>query len=85
MFHKGYKSRHAGRMTLKKWEQIRTASFPNLNNILYKYHRPRAEGKWNRWHFPNNHLAKYHFKKGAKSPTANKFKNQLLKMEKLLY
>lgn len=84
MFHKDYKSPNTGRMTFKKWEQIRTASFPNLNNILYKYHRPRAEGKWNRWHFPSNHLAKYQFKKGAKSPTANKFKKSTVKNGKII-
>ena len=83
MFHKGYKSRHAGRMTLKKWEQIRTASFSNLNNTHINTTGLEQKASGIDGIFPAI-IGKYHFKKGAKSPTANKFKKSTVKNGKII-
>lgn len=62
MFHKTYRCDN-GPLTLERWSQIREASFPNIANVLYKKHLPRAEGKWNRFSYPRS-LSHIGFKKG---------------------
>lgn len=84
MFHKDYKTMNARKLTFQKWELIRSASFPNIHNILYKHRKPRAKGKLTRWHYPSSHLSPYCYKKGHLSFTANKFKKIIVKSGKLL-
>ena len=68
MFHKGYKSADNLKLRLKEWEQIRSASFPNQNNVLYKLEVERAEGKTNRFNTTDyDHIKSIGFKKGKEN------------------
>ena len=68
MFHKGYKSKTNIRLGLKEWEQIRAASFPNPNDVLYKLEVPRDPDKNNRFNRTDyEHLSKIGFKKGKEN------------------
>lgn len=65
MFHKNYKNANNLRIGLKEWEQIRSASFPNENNFLYKLEIERAEGKTNRFNKTDyDQIKSIGFKKG---------------------
>jgi len=65
MFHKKYKNANNLKIGLKEWEQIRSASFPNENNVLYKLEVERAEGKTNRFNKTDlDHIKSIGFKKG---------------------
>jgi hypothetical protein len=65
MFHKNYKNANNLKMGLKEWEQIRSASFPNENNVLYKLEIERAKGKTNRFNKTDyDHIKSIGFKKG---------------------
>ncbi len=65
MFHKDY-THEGSNLSLEQWCQIREAAFPNIANVLYKKHLPRAEGKWNRFSYPRN-LSHIGFKKGKEN------------------
>ena len=68
MFHKAYKGLDKLRIGQKEWEQIRNASFPNVNNLIYKHNTPRDPEKSNRFNTTNiKHLKKIGFKKGHKN------------------
>jgi|TARA_B110001454_G_C12721818_1_gene435027 hypothetical protein len=50
MFHKDYTTgSQRKKLGVKEWEQIRRASFPNENNVLFKLETPRKEGYTNRF------------------------------------
>ena len=52
-------------LKLKQWEQIKKASFPNQNNVLYKKHILRPEGYSNRFNKTNyEQLKTIGFQKG---------------------
>lgn len=68
MFHKGYKSADNLKLRLKEWEQIRSASFPNQNNVLYKLQIERGEGKTNRFNKTDyDQIKSIGFKKGKEN------------------
>jgi transcriptional regulator with GAF, ATPase, and Fis domain len=68
MFHKNYKNANNLKIGLKEWEQIRSASFPNENNVLYKLEIERAEGKTNRFNKTDfEHIKTIGFKKGEEN------------------
>jgi len=57
MFHGNYKYHENKKLELKQWDQIKKASFPNENNILFKIEIPRPEGYSNRFNKTNfDHL-----------------------------
>lgn len=65
MFHKDYKNANNLKIRVKEWEQIRAASFPNQNNVLYKLEIERAAGKTNRFNQTDyDHIKSIGFKKG---------------------
>ena len=65
MFHKNYKNANNVKLRIKEWEQIRAASFPNENNILYKLEIPRDPDKTNRFNKTDyKHIKSIGFKKG---------------------
>jgi len=65
MFHGNYKLHMNRRLTFENWDQIKKASFPNYNNVLFKKEMPRDEGKSNRFNYTNYELlSTIGFKKG---------------------
>ena len=65
MFHSGYKNASNVKLGIKEWEQIRSASFPNANNLLYKLEVPRDPKKTNRFNTTDyDHMKTIGFKKG---------------------
>jgi len=82
MFHKGYHSNSNGRLGIKEWEQIRSSSFPNENNVLFKIEIPRAEGKTNRFNRTDLTLLKsIGFKKGESNWATRNRKGKTLPIE----
>jgi hypothetical protein len=68
MFHKNYKNTFNIKLRTKEWEQIRSASFPNENDVLYKHEVPRAPGKSNRFNKTDmKHIRAIGFKGGKKN------------------
>jgi hypothetical protein len=68
MFHSNYKSSSNIKLRTKEWEEIRSASFPNVNNCLYKYEVERGEGKSNRFNKTDyDHVRSIGFKSGKKN------------------
>lgn len=83
MFHKNYKNAHNVKLRLKEWDQIRTASFPNENNVLYKMEIPRPEGYTNRFNKTDyEQLKKIGFKKGKENWSHLNRKGKILPLEK---
>ena len=65
MFHKKYKNANNVRLRVKEWEQIRAASFPNENDVLYKLKVERSPNKTNRFNKTDyEHMKTIGFKKG---------------------
>lgn len=65
MFHGNYKIHNNRRLTFENWEQIKKASFPNYNNILFKKEITRKEGYTNRFNRTDiTHILSIGFKKG---------------------
>jgi hypothetical protein len=69
MFHKDYAMDERGKgIGVRGWEQIRTASFPNENNVLFKLKVPRKKGYTNRFNKSGSdnldHIKSIGFKKG---------------------
>lgn len=65
IFHKNYKNAYNVKLGVAEWEQIRSASFPNANNILYKLEIPRDPKKTNRFNSTDlEHIKKIGFKSG---------------------
>ena len=68
MFHSGYKNANNIKLRTKEWEEIRTASFPNVNNCLYKHEVERGGGKSNRFNKTDyGHLTSIGFKSGKEN------------------
>mgnify|MGYP003641671171 CR=1 FL=1 len=68
MLHKDFKSSIKGVMGIKQWGQVRSASFPNIHNVLFKHEVPRPEGYTNRFNKTDEeHVKKIGFKKGEKN------------------
>tara|TARA_B100001093_G_scaffold519468_1_gene608626 strand:- start:3064 stop:4167 length:1104 start_codon:yes stop_codon:yes gene_type:complete len=82
MFHKNYKGKNNVRLGIKQWEQIRNASFPNANNLLYKLEIPRSPEKSNRFNATDHHhLSKIGFKKGKENWSTKHRKGIILPLE----
>ena len=65
MFHAKYKNAYNIKLGVEEWRQIRAASFPNPNNVLYKLEIPRDPHKTNRFNTTDfEHLKKIGFKSG---------------------
>lgn len=66
MMHKDFKPTSKGRkLGIKEWDQIRSASFPNVHNVIFKHEIPRPEGYSNRFNKTNHeHVKTIGFKKG---------------------
>ena len=69
MFHKDYTTGpQRKRIGIKEWGQIRSASFPNENNVLFKLEVPRKDGYTNRFNQSGKdnleHIRSIGFKKG---------------------
>jgi len=83
MFHKNYKNACNVKLRQKEWEQIRQASFPNENNVLYKLEVPRPEGNSNRFNKTNfEQLKTIGFKKGKENWSHIHRKGKILPLEK---
>ena len=82
MFHKNYKGKNNVRLGIKQWQQIREASFPNPNNLLYKLEVPRPAEKSNRFNATDHeHLSKIGFKKGKENWSTINRKGIILPLE----
>lgn len=65
MFHKNYKNAANRKLGVKDWEHIRSAAFPNFNNVLFKLEVPRHPAKTNRFNATDyDHIRAIGFKKG---------------------
>ena len=81
-FHDKYKDSNNVKLRTVEWEQIRSASFPNQNNTLFKLEVPRAEGKSNRFNWTNHeHLKTIGFKKGKDNWSSINVKGKTLPKE----
>jgi hypothetical protein len=68
MFHKKYKNANNVRLRVKEWEQIRAASFPNENDVLFKLEIKRSPEKTNRFNTTDyEHIKSIGFKKGEEN------------------
>ena len=71
MMHKDFKPRIKNKLGVKEWEQIRSASFPNIHNVIFKHETPRPEGYSNRFNRTNHdHIKTIGFKKGESNWSA---------------
>lgn len=83
MFHADYKGSGNKKLTIKNWQQIKSASYPNENDHLFKHFVERPEGYSNRYNKTNyNHLKKIGFKKGPQSYSTLHRKGKHLPIEK---
>ena len=72
MMHKDFKPRIKNKLGVKEWEQIRSASFPNIHNVIFKHEVPRPEGYSNRFNKTNHeHIKTIGFKKGKDNWNTN--------------
>lgn len=69
MLHKTYKNyRHTQGLSIQDWENIRSSSFPNISNFLFKKEIPRPEGYTNRFNKTDTEQLKtIGFKKGKEN------------------
>ena len=82
MFHKAYKTQEGKSLRLKEWEQIRSAAFPNENNVLFKFEETRAEWKTNRFNKTNlDHIKSIGFKSGDDNWSKKHRKGKVLPLE----
>lgn len=82
MFHKNYKNANNLKLRVKEWDQIRSASFPNENNVLYKLKVEREEGKTNRFNKTNyDQVKSIGFKSGEENWSHIHNKGKVLPME----
>jgi transcriptional regulator with GAF, ATPase, and Fis domain len=82
MFHKKYKNANNVRLRVKEWDQIRTASFPNENNVLYKLAIERAPEKTNRFNTTDyERIKSIGFKKGDENWSHVHNKGKVLALE----
>jgi len=83
MFHSGYRNASNVKLGIKEWEQIRSASFPNANNLLYKLEVPRDPKKTNRFNTTDyEHMKTIGFKKGKDNWSSIHKKGIILPEEK---
>lgn len=83
MFHSGYRNASNVKLGIKEWEQIRSASFPNANNLLYKLEVPRDPKKTNRFNTTDyDHMKTIGFKKGKDNWSSIHRKGIILPVEK---
>lgn len=66
LLHKNYKNTKISlKLDIEGWEMVHQASFPNINNFLFKKETPRPEGYSNRFNKTNlTHLKTIGFQKG---------------------
>jgi len=82
MFHGKYKRSQNLKLSLGNWEQIKLASYPNINNFLFKKEVPRPEGYSNRFNKTNyDHISTIGFKKGKDNWVTKNRKGQMLPIE----
>ena len=82
LFHKNYKPVQKRNLTLKEWEQIRKASFPNQHNVLFKLEIERDASKSNRFNWTNHeHLKNIGFKSGEENWSVKNLKGKILPLE----
>lgn len=79
LFHKKYSSAQKRRLSLKEWEQIRKAAFPNQLNLLFKLEIERDPSKSNRFNSTNYELLKtIGFKSGKDNWSTKNIKGKTL-------
>lgn len=82
MFHGKYKRSDNIKLSLSNWEQIKLASYPNINNFLFKKEVPRPEGYSNRFNKTNyDHISTIGFKKGEDNWVTKNRKGKMLPIE----
>ena len=82
MMHKNFKTRLKGKLGIKEWEQIRSASFPNVHNVIFKHEVPRPQGYSNRFNKTNyEHVKTIGFKKGKENWSTKHRKGNILPKE----
>jgi len=83
MMHKDFKpSSKKRKLGIKEWEQIRSASFPNVHNVIFKHENPRPDGYTNRFNKTNlNHVKTIGFKKGEDNWSTKNRKGTVLAEE----
>lgn len=83
MLHKNYRnSRIQDTLSIEDWAKVKTSSFPNLKNHLFKKELPRPEGynnKYNKTNYEN--LKKIGFKKGKENWSHQNRKNLYLPVD----
>lgn len=68
MFHGNYKIQANRKLSFENWEQIKKASFPNYNNVLFKKEIIRKEGYTNRFNKTDlDHILSIGFKSGKEN------------------
>jgi hypothetical protein len=80
MFHKNYmNSRSKERLSIADWQNIKDASFPNLNNFLFRKETKRTEGHSNRFNKTDyEHLKTIGFKSGEENWSVKNRKGKFL-------
>jgi len=79
MFHEKYKNASNRKLGVKEWEQIRSAAFPNFNNVLYKLEVPRDPEKTNRFNTTDyERMREIGFKKGKENWSVKNTKGKSL-------
>ena len=82
MFHGKYKRSQSIELSLENWEQIKLASFPNINDFLFKKEVVRPKGHSNRFNKTNlDHLCKIGFKKGKDNWSTQNRKGKFLPLK----
>lgn len=83
MFHSNYRNASNIKLGVAEWDQIRSASFPNTNNMLYKLEIPRDPEKSNRFNATDyDHLKTIGFKEGKDNWSTIHRKGVFLSIEK---
>lgn len=68
MFHKNYRGTKLSSLSSEDWDNIKSSSFPNLRNFLFKKELPRPEGYNNKYNKTDyTHLKTIGFKSGEEN------------------
>lgn len=82
MFHKDFKFKSGHKLEVNMWSYIKSASFPNISNTLFKKEIPRDSSKSNRFNTTDiNHIKKIGFKKGKDNWAYRNRKGVVLPLE----
>lgn len=82
MIHKNYKCQSKRSLGIEEWDQIRSASFPNVHNVLFKHEVLRPEGYSNRFNSTNyKHLKTIGFKKGSENWSVQNIKGKVMPLD----